>query len=109
MSRETITREEGAFCRTNIIITKGKLTMSQLEIILSEGCTYARKKPGESFNAYACAFCSRLVSYTTVQPNRSQEKRFLGIRCELCGHAFPRRACTAFRKARQPKRRGWRK
>ena len=109
MSRETITSEEGALCRTKIRNTKGKLTMSPLEIILSEGCTYARKKPGESFNSYACSFCSRLISWTTVQPNRSPEKRFLGIRCVLFGHAFPRRACQAFRKAHQPKRRGWRK
>lgn len=79
------------------------------ETITSEGKPYARKKPGESFNAYACAFCSRLVSYTTVQPNMSPEKRFLGIYCKSFGHAFPRRACQAFRKARQSKRMGWRK
>lgn len=109
MSRETITREERAFFITKIRIDKGNLTMSPLEIIISEGCAYARKKPGESFNAYACAFCSKLISWTTVQPNRSTEKRFIGIYCKACGHAFPRRACTAFRKARQPKRRGWRK
>lgn len=79
------------------------------ETITSEGKTYAKKKPGESFNAYACAFCARLISWTTVQPNRSPEKRFLGIYCKACGHAFPRRACKAFSKANQPKRRGWRK
>ena len=79
------------------------------ETITSEGKPYARKMPGESFSAYACAFCRHLISYTTVTPNMSQEKRFLGIYCKACGHAFPRRACTAFRKARQPKRRGWRK
>lgn len=79
------------------------------ETITSEGCAYVRKKPGESFNDYACAFCARIISWTTVQPNRSPEKRFLGIRCKLYGHAFPRRACTDFRKASQPKRRGWRK
>lgn len=79
------------------------------ETITSEGKPYARKKPGESFNAYACAFCARIISYTTVTPNRSPEKRFLGVRCKSCGHAFPRRACSAFRKACQPKRRGWRK
>ena len=109
MSRETITIEGRAFCRTKIRNTKGKLTMSPLETIISEGCTYARKKPGESFNAYACSFCARLISWTTVQPNRSPEKRFLGIYCKAFGHAFPRRACTAFRKARKPKRRGGRK
>lgn len=79
------------------------------ETITSEGKPYARKKPGESFNAYACAFCRHLISWTTVQPNRSPEKRFLGIYCNACGHAFPRRACQAFSKAHQPKRRGWRK
>lgn len=79
------------------------------ETITSEGKPYARKKPGEGFNSYSCAFCSKLISWTTVQPNRSPEKRFIGIHCKSCGHAFPRRACTAFRKARQPKRRGWRK
>lgn len=83
--------------------------MSSLEIIISEGCAYARKKPGESLNAYACAFCSKLISWTTVQPNRSPEKRFLGIYCKICCHAFPRRACQDFRKDSQPKRREWRK
>lgn len=76
------------------------------ETITIEGITYARKKPGESFNSYACAFCSKLISYTTVQPNMSPEKRFIGIHCKTCGHAFQRRACQDFRKDSKPKSRG---
>lgn len=79
------------------------------KILYSEGHPYARKNPGESFRDYTCAFCRRLISYTTVQPKRSPKSLYLGIHCKTCGHAFPRRACQAFRKAIQPKRMGWRK
>lgn len=79
------------------------------ETLISEGRTYARKQPGESFRAYACAFCRRLISYTIVQPKRIPKRLYLGIHCEACGHALPRRACPLFSKRYQPKRRRWRK
>lgn len=79
------------------------------ETLISEGRTYARKKPGESFRSYACAYCRRLISYTTVQKKRSPEMHFIGIHCKPCGHAIPRRACPLFAKRYQPKRRGLRK
>ena len=79
------------------------------EILISEGHPYARKQPGESFRAYACALCSHLISYTTVQPKRSPKSLYLGIHCKPCGHAIPRRACPLFAKRYQPKSRGWRK
>ena len=79
------------------------------ETLISEGRTYARKQPGESFRAYACAFCRHLISYTTVQPKRNPEMNYLGIHCARCGYALPRRACPLFAKRYQPKRRGLRK
>lgn len=79
------------------------------ETLISEGRTYARKKPGESFRAYACAYCRRLISWATVQPKRSPNSLYIGIHCKPCGHALPRSACPLFSKRYQPKRRGWRK
>ena len=79
------------------------------ETITIEGKPYARKKPGESFNSYACAFCRHLISYTTVTPNRAPCLRLVCVHCKRFGRDIPRRACPAFRKARQPKRMGWRK
>ena len=79
------------------------------ETITCSGITYASKKPGESFRAYACAFCKRLDSWATVQTKNGPKSIFIGINCKACGHAFPRRACPLFQKRNKPKRMGWHK
>ena len=79
------------------------------ETITCAGITYARKRPGESFRAYACAFCKRLTSWATVQTKMGPKSLYICVHCKACGHAFPLRACALFAKRYQPKRRGWRK
>lgn len=79
------------------------------EVIVGDGAVYVKKRPGESWHGWACWFCKRQVFRSNVWKKRAQGSCFIGVYCACCGYVIPRRVCRAFIKARQPKRRGWRK
>ena len=81
-----------------------------MDRITSEEVVYVKKRAGESWHRYACFFCKRLVSYTSVY-KKCAPGVFIGVHCGVFGHTEPCKGCSGCRvfvKARQRKLR-WRR